>query len=179
MLLTTVVLAASVMQTRKEMDGHDRRRVFEGTEAAKMWAKWKTQELYPVRVIANEDDPDRRGYLMRESRACEYVLRIHALNHVAEVYKVRHKLMNDVMSDRFLAESVPYTPEKETMAIHDPNAPAWERKGTLFDPDKVVIPRQYAKRFNYKNPDPRKKQEFNRRSASQDLKERLLNSSSP
>lgn len=37
------------------------------------------------------------------------------------------------------------------MAIHDPNAPAWERKGTLFDPDKVVIPRQYAKRFNYKN----------------------------
>lgn len=179
MLLMTVVLAASVLQTKKELDGYDRRRIFEGTQAAKMWAKWKTQELYPIRVLSNEENPERRGFLMRESRECEYVLRNYALNQVAKAYDVKHKLMNDVMSDVYLTRSFPYTPEKNTMAVHDPNAPAWEHKGTLFDPDKVVIPRKYAKRFGYKNPDPRKKSEFNRRRPGQDLKDQLLNSPSP
>jgi hypothetical protein len=175
MVLTTVLLAATVLQTKEEMDGVDRRRFYEAGEAARLWAKWKTQELYPVRIIANEANPDRRAYLSKEARTCEHILRICAFNHVNEAYKIKPGLLESIMSDWYLAQKYPYTPEKDAAAIHDPNAPAWERKGTLFDPAKVRVPTQYKKRFGYKYPDAHAlAKEFNRRSPSQDLKEQLL-----
>lgn len=180
MVWATVLMAATVLQAKEEMDGVERRRIYEAGEAARLWARWKTEELYPTRIIANEPNPARRGFLSREARACEHILRLCAFNHVNEAYDVRPGLLKQIMDDWHLAQKFPYTREKDDVATNDPNAPAWERKGTLFDPAKVHVPSQYKRRFGYKYPDAHAKaKRFDRRSPSQDLKEQLLKKADP
>ncbi len=175
MLLTTVLMAATVLQEKGEMDGVERRRIYEAAEAARLWARWKTEELFPTRLIANETNPERRAYISREVRECEYVLRTCAFKHVAETYKVKPGLLTQIASDWYSAQMFPHERERNDVATIDPNSPAWERKGTLFDPAKVRVPSRYKKRFGYKYPDAHAKaKSFDRRSPSQDLKEQLL-----
>lgn len=176
MLWAAVLLAGTASQAKVEIDGQQRRRVYEAARAATYWATRTSRVLFPASRMANENDPARRAFLYNESVECERALRIAALHQVCDAYKMKPKDVQAIIDDPAEAMRYPHDPEKPRPIGVSPDSQRWKLDATLFNPEKVRLHPRLAKRFGYKNPPPG---EFNRRSASQDLKDQLLNSPGP
>lgn len=180
MWTAAVLMAATVLQAKEEMDGYQRRRVYEATLAAKDWAWDKSRDLFPDSKVFGKAAAERRAFLTSERRRCEQALRVAALHQVCDAYKMKPSEVRAVMADPSKAVEFPHDPEKELHPEKKFDLPRWEMRGTLFDPAKVKLSPSLCKRFGYKNPGDRAKdKEFNRRRPSQDIKDQLLGSPSP
>jgi hypothetical protein len=153
MMAMLVFAAALSGQGREEMDGYQRRRIFEATKAAEEWARQEAQSLYPARVTM-QSRPERRTFLESEQRNCQRDLTFAGYVEVCEEYKVSRKTLRAIMDHPEIARSTPHSREVDVTkeVERDENVPTWRRMGTRFNPAKVKLSTKLAKRYGYQNP---------------------------
>jgi hypothetical protein len=151
MVLTTTLVACFVAQGRSEIDGYQRRQIFEAAKAAELWAQDEANRLFPDIAIVQSTGA-RRHYLEAEQANSRQDLTFAAYAAVCDEYHVSRKTFRAILDRPDIARSFPHTPEKKIQIQFGENIPYWLRKGTLFNPDKVRLPAKLAKRYGYQNP---------------------------
>lgn len=146
--------AAMILQGRDEMDGMQRRRIFEAANAAKDWARWQANQLISDTQIT-QTGGHRHVVLQNEQDQCRYYLTIAALDQVCKDYRISSKTLQQVMADQYLARQYPHIPEHKTLSPFFIDIPRWKRLGTAFRPEQVRLRPSLAKRFGYRNEVPR------------------------
>jgi hypothetical protein len=148
--MMTVFLAsvALVGQGRDEMDGTQRRRIFEAANAARGWADWKAKQLIPDITIV-QSSGRRRGYLEREQAQCRYYLTEAAMKQVCKDYKISSKTLERVVSRPDLARMHAHVPEYPVPERFRKTFPRWRLLGTAFRPKSVRLKPSLAKRFGF------------------------------
>jgi hypothetical protein len=155
-MVTSVVmiaLAGLAAQGRDQIDGYQRRKIFEATKAVEMWAQQEAQRLYPAE-ITYQSNSRRRAFLEAEQANCQKDLTFAGFVEVCEEYKVSRKTLRAIIDNPAVARQFPYSKDIDVSkeVQFDRNLPVWRRKGTLFNPEKVRLSAKLAKRYGFVNP---------------------------
>jgi hypothetical protein len=152
MMFGVVVAVACVSQVHSEIDGPQRRRIFDAAKAADLWVWEKSRELYPGLTIV-QAPPRRRAFLEAEQARCRRDLVRAADLALCKEFKIPAKTYYAILSRPDIARQSPHedgpgVPPSNTYDV----APEWMRMKTRFDPKMVHLPPKLAKRYGYVNP---------------------------
>lgn len=152
MVFSVVVAVACVAQARMEIDGPQRRQIYDAARAADMWAQGTSWELFPGQITM-QSPPRRRAFLEAEQKNCWHDLVMAADHALCKEFKISSKTYYAIITRpdlamRFPHEDGPGVPPSNTYQV----APAWMRMKTRFDPKMVHLPPKLARRYGYVNP---------------------------
>lgn len=151
MIWEAVVAAAFVLQAADKLDGYQKRRIFEATNAAEIWAKAQAEQLYPFMKLMQRYGPLAAAQ-NENKRNCERHLRLAAYEQVRRAYKISVKTHVAIANDYYGSKLFPFVPETEEPLRPHTGPGAWERLQTRFNAEDVRLPPKLAKKYGYVNP---------------------------